>query len=75
MKTAVAFVKKYTPFVNRPGLAGRSAVEQMVHDIRDLAANAGGVTADDLINLGWPRAAVDRHGTAARERAATLSAA
>lgn len=74
MKSHVRFVRKYSPNINRPGLAGKHAVAQMASDIVDLAANAGSVTADDLYALGWPRPAVDLHGSKAREQAATQAA-
>ncbi len=74
MKSNVRFVRKYSPNINRPGLAGKPAVAQMASDIIDLAANAGSVTADDLFALGWPRPTIDQLGSKARERAATQAA-
>jgi hypothetical protein len=58
-----------TPFLNRAALKGETALAQMADDFRVLAANAGGVTEDDLRTLGWPLATVASLGRKAAERA------
>lgn len=57
----------------RPHLKGQAAIDQMADDLRVIKTRAGGVSRDDLALLGWTQSQIDRHGTAARERAERLS--
>jgi len=75
MPTRSALKMTYQPLLNRAGLIGARAVEQMADDMRVYAANANGVTADDLATIGWRRSQIDQHGPKAREQAYAASAA
>jgi hypothetical protein len=57
----------------RAGLSPSRAVRRMAEDMRQAGQREGGLTRDDLALLGWTAEQIDKHGTAARELAQSLS--
>jgi hypothetical protein len=52
----------------------RHPVERMAEDMRNIAAASGGVTAEDLEQIGWKKGDIARFGDDAKRRAQRLSA-
>lgn len=59
--------------VPRATMTGEKAVEQMADDLRVTETRSGSVTREDLEVLGWSGLQIDRHISAARKTAQSLS--
>ena len=59
----------------RAGLSPEATVRQMASDMLNAGDREGGITADDLAQLGYTAAQIKTHGEDARQRAIFLSGA
>jgi hypothetical protein len=66
---ARAFRNSYRPTINRAGLFGSRAVEQMAEDMRMFAAVGDCLTENDAQVLGWTRGQILELAAPAREYA------